>query len=123
VRDFSKIINQLQLIANYVETIKSLSKTTRKKLVMNFTFEQREKDLKSFVYFSILNSGPAGETLVASPVSKQKELKNLFEDGEDISMVFCPIDFYDDKTVIELRCRYPGNKDCVVLFHKDIYNG
>jgi proteasome lid subunit RPN8/RPN11 len=109
-KDFSIMINQLKIIEAFVQTVKYLDKVARRKAIMKFTYEKRTND-KTFVYFSVLNSGNAGETLSASPIAKQKEMKELFEDDNEMRMIVCFIELNDEKTVIDFHCHTGHKKD------------
>jgi hypothetical protein len=115
---------QLDLIADYIASIRNLPKTKRRKATCKFTYLQRGLDKthknKDFVYFSVLNSGPAGETLAAQPIVAQKEMKQLFEDEGDVKLRICTIDFYDDRSVIDFRGRNSIEHKRVTYYQRTI---
>jgi hypothetical protein len=116
---FQEFTLQLDKIAEFIMINSDLPKTKRKQATYKFTYQQRELN-KNFVYFSVLNSSPAGETLAAQPTAKQKEMKQLFEDDADAEMKVCFIDFYDDKTVIDFRAKVPNTPGRTSFYKRTI---
>jgi len=106
------IISQINALENAIIALpKELSPTERRKQICQWTYNKRQVN-PEFAYWSVLNSGPAGETLAMSPLKSQKYLYSLIQvSGAAISAI---CDFKQDYTEIQVL-------DCSCIPFKEIY--